>query len=100
MPDTAIQDPLGRRIVLHERTWSVHICRGHPEIAAHRDRVENAVGKPAEIRFSRIDPDCRIYYGAGPRAGLMIAVVADVQQGLVKTAYLARKMAAGVVEWS
>jgi len=30
MIDRHLQDPLGRRITLHDRTWFGHIVRGHP----------------------------------------------------------------------
>ncbi len=54
---------------------------------------------PIQIHFSRSGAECRIYYGPGPRQGIMIQVVADVVQGVVKTAHLARKITGGGVEW-
>ena len=72
--------------------------KGHPEVAGHRRLVEAAVTRPTAIRFSTADADCRVYYGVGPRAGLMTAVVADVLDGYVKTAYLTRN-AKGAIEW-
>ena len=100
MADSFLEDPLGRRIVLHDRTWFGHVLKGHPEVAPFRALAEAAVLHPFEIRFSAADPDCRVYYGKGPDARLRMAVVADVGSGTVKTAYLARKASPGGVEWS
>jgi len=61
--------------------------------------VELTITDPIEVRFSAADLDCRLYFGAGPRSGMMVAVVADVLRGFVKTAHVV-KAAKGVVEWS
>jgi hypothetical protein len=98
--DTTLTDPMGRTVVLRDRTWFAHVLRGHREVGPWRDLAENAVASPREIRYSMSDANCRIYYGRGPESGLMIAVVADVELGVVKTVYLARKPSPGDVEWS
>jgi len=100
MADTALKDPLGREIVLHDRTWHGHIAKGPPEIKDDRAHVERAIASPMEIRHSKASDDCRIYYGAGPRPTVMMMVVADVAQGIVKTAHLAKRMTGGPAEWS
>ena len=100
MPDTSLTDSLGRKITLHDRTWHGHIVRGHPEVEGLRGLCESAIARPTEIRRSRSDEDCRLYYGPGPRSGVMIMVVADVVQGLVKTAHLCNKVSGGEAEWS
>lgn len=100
MGDSRLIDPLKREIVLHERTWIGHITKGHPEVADCRHLVEQALTKPAEIRYSRSDPDCRLYYGLGPREGLRMMVVVDISGGIVKTAHLVSKATGGDVEWS
>jgi hypothetical protein len=100
MTDARLNDPLGRRLVLRDSTWYGHILKGHPEMARCHRLVVVAVTSPMEIRRSSADADCRVYFGAGPTAGLEVAVVADVVAGIVKTAYLCRKRIAGDVEWS
>ena len=100
MADSVLQDPLGRQLVLSDRTWFGHIVKGHPEIAAHRGLVEQAIDRPDEVRISRSDPDCRLYYGPGPRASVKMMVVADVVSGIVKTAHLAARITGGAMEWS
>lgn len=100
MPDMELTDPLGRRIILHERTWYGHILKAHPEMDAARFLVEEAVRSPNEIRHSNSDSDCRLYYGPGPRAEVRILVVVDVVLGLVKTAHFAKKVSGGRQEWS
>ena len=100
MPDATMIDPLGRSIILYDRAWYGHIARNHPEVKRLRHLVEDAIRSPYTIAFSTSDPDCRIYDGPGPRTGVMIRVVADVVLGLVKTAYLCRKVGGGTVEWS
>lgn len=99
MADAFITDPLGRRIVLLDEGWIKHITVRHPEVAPHRAAVENAIRRPAEIRFSAADHDARLYYGPGPRSGLMIVAVANVKRGYVKTAHFTRA-AKGEIEWT
>jgi hypothetical protein len=98
LADTTLVDPLGRTIVLHDHTWHGHVVKGHPEVRTERRRAEDAVWNPAEICFSTSDPDCRIYYGVASSAGLIIAVVADVVAGFVKTVYRTNRTK-GVREW-
>jgi hypothetical protein len=100
MSDTRITDPQGRQITLHDRTWYAHILKVHLELGDCRHLAERAVSAPLEIQFSRSDPVCRVYYGKGPKPGLLMAVVADVVAGVVKTAHLAGKVTGGGMEWS
>ena len=100
MADTTLKGPLGRDIVLHDRTWHGHIVKGHPDMDRHKDLVEHTVQSPDEIRQSRADENCRIYFGPGPRPGVIIMVVADVVARVVKTAHLAKKVTGGAMEWS
>src|SRR5438874_7922724 len=99
MADSTITDPLGRAITLHARTWYGHILRRHPEMRHARTSVEQTIRSPKEIRVSTYDPDCRTYYSDIVRAGMMIAVVIDVKQGLVRTAFYTSRMR-GALEWS
>jgi hypothetical protein len=92
-------DPLGRSITLHDHTWHGHVLPGHPEMARHRTRVERTIAAPNSIHFSAADADCRLYFGPGPRKGILIVVVANVVEGFVKTAHIVRTTK-GVVEWS
>ena len=99
MADTRIVDPLGRTIVLHEHTWMQHILKTHPDLATGRLRVHQTLRSPAVICYSRSVTTCRLYYDDLDGAGFRICVVADVLAGLVKTAYRARKIKAGGIEW-
>jgi len=100
MADSVLVDPLGRQIVLHDRTWYGHVLKVHPDVGVCRKLAEDAVSRPSQIQHSTSGSDCRIYYGVGPGQGLMIAVVADVVAGVVKTVHLARKVSGGGAEWS
>ena len=99
MVDEFFTDPLGRQIVLHDRTWYGHILKGHPDVEDYRDHVSEAITSPELIRISRSDPDCRLYYGSGPSEGVRMVVVADVSEGVVKTAHLVKKVTGGDSEW-
>jgi hypothetical protein len=68
MSDTTLTDPLGRTVVLHDRTWFGHVVKTHADLADHRIHAENAIRSPDEIRRSRGDPDCRLYFGTRPSA--------------------------------
>jgi len=52
LSDTILHDPIGRLIVLHDRTWHGHILKRHPELQGQRALVERAVTDPTEIRIS------------------------------------------------
>lgn len=99
MAETEFVDPLGRRIVLHDRTWFGHILAGHPELLEQRARLGEAITAPLEIRHSMSDVDVRLYH-IEVRAGLYLRVVADVAAGAVKTAHFIRALHGGKVEWS
>lgn len=98
--DTTHIDPLGRIIIFRDETWDEHIIARHPEVTAHRDLVGAAIESPIRIEWSTSDPNCRRYYGQGPRPSVMRHVVADVILGLVKTAYLVNRFSRGTEEWS
>jgi hypothetical protein len=101
MANRTLTDPLGRQVTLHNRTWYGHILKTHHEIRAHRRLVEEAVTAPLEIRIDTSDPaDGRLYYGTGPRTGMMIVVAANVAVGHVLTAHLVKAAKAGAIEWS
>jgi hypothetical protein len=99
MADRTLRDPLGRSIVLHNHTWFGHIIRRHSELKNHRSLVEQAIQNPLEIRISAADKDVRVYFGPGPRAGIITAVFASLSGAFVKTAHFV-KSAKGEVEWS
>ena len=101
MANRALTDPLGRTVTLHNRTWYGHILKNHPDLRAHRRLVEEVVTAPLEIRTDAADPaNGRLYYGIGPRSGMMIAVAVDVTVGIVLTAHLTKAVKAGALEWS
>jgi len=99
MSDIFLIDPLGRRITFHDSTWFGHIMKRHPDMRMLRETVQRAIEDPLAICFSRSDPDCRIYFGATSISGILVAVVADVVDGFVKTAYRAVRVK-GDIEWS
>lgn len=99
MEPTRLVDPLGRAVRFTEGAWFNHILKGHPEMAPYRASVEAAVTAPTAIHVSTSDPNCRLYYGPSHRSGFMIAVVADVGGGFVKTAYLTKRVKPGTQEW-
>lgn len=99
MGDSTVVDPLGRAIVLHDHTWYGHVLLQHPEMRRHRDLVEKTLAEPLEIRVSDADPDVRLYFGDGPRNGIIVAVVANIVGGFVKTAHLIKRPR-GKMEWS
>ena len=49
MPDTTLKDPLGRTIVLHDRTWRGHVVRGHPEMEPLRALAEERGWKAGDL---------------------------------------------------
>jgi hypothetical protein len=99
LADPTFHDPLGRVITLSDHTWYGHILHCHPAMEEYQHGIGHAIVNPREIRFDASDPNCRVYFGDKTRGGMMIAVVADISGGRVKTAHLV-KAAKGAVEWS
>ncbi|MFN0011456.1 MAG: hypothetical protein ACKVS8_07410 [Phycisphaerales bacterium] len=97
--NSALKDPLGRLVVLHDATWYGRILKGHPNLAPHRALVEQTVRTPAAVHPSVSDPDCRLYYGPAPIADRMMCVVANVREGFVMTAYFCKRLKPGASEW-
>ena len=85
MADVILGDPLGRSITLHDRTWYGHILKRHSEMRGRRAQVESSVRDADAVHFSSYDPDCRVCYRGTGTGGIMMAVVIDVVQGLVRT---------------
>lgn len=52
MVDAVLIDPLGRVVVLHDRTWFGHVVRGHSEMKNFRTAIEKTVAQPELIRRS------------------------------------------------
>ena len=101
MATRTFTDPLGRQITLHNHTWFGHILRRHPDLRAHRRLVEETITAPLSIRFADGQPvDTRLYYGVGPRSGMLIVLAADLTAGHVLSAHLAKVAKPGAIEWS
>jgi hypothetical protein len=96
--DETFHDPLGRAVTLHDTTWYGYILKRHKELRGKRHLVGQTIRAPLEIRISAYDPQCRTCYGAAPHSGILVAVVMDVQLGLVKTAFFTTRMK-GAKEW-
>jgi hypothetical protein len=84
--------------MLYDGAWYGHVLKRHPDMRMLRRFAEDAVRTPAAICFSASDADCRLYFGATPSRGIMVAVVADVSAGVVKTAYRVGQVK-GAPEW-
>src|SRR5438105_1698337 len=91
MADSSLVDPLGREVILSDRTWDRHILVAHPDMDGGREFVEQAVTSPKSIWLSGSDADVRVYYGEGPSPYLMVAVKANIKRGVVLTAHLVKK---------
>lgn len=99
MSDYTVQDPLGNRVTLSDDTWRRHITVGHPEMGRYRAPVEQAMSAPLEVRASASDAACVVYMGTLPGRALLVAVVADVRLGIVKTAYPCKSPPKGAILW-
>ncbi len=100
MADTFLIDPLGRQITLHDRTWYGHILPGHPDMHDHRVLLSHAISDPLSIRFDLKLASVRRYIGIGPRSKRVIMVAADVELGLVKSAFVVpERRVHGEIEW-
>jgi hypothetical protein len=100
MPDFVGTDRLGHQVVLTDGTWYGHIVPVHPEMRALRAEVEAACLNADTVRQSCGDADCVVHFKqCMRRPGLLIKVVANVQDGFVRTAHLAKHESGGVQLW-
>lgn len=82
-----------------------HIAERHPDLLPqHRERVVETVADPDEVRRSTRFPAARLFSRWYPevRGGKHIVVVVvsgPPQRHWVITAYIARRLAEGEVEW-
>jgi hypothetical protein len=84
-----------------------HIASNHPELLpGHFDRIEAALAAPTQVRRSARFVNARLFarWYDDSRMGkhVVVVVVSDAGPPVrhwVVTAYVARKLAEGVVEW-
>jgi hypothetical protein len=84
-----------------------HIAERHPDLLPeHRQRISDTLAAPDEIRFSRRFAEARLFsrWFESVRGGKFVVVVVVSQAGpgrrhWIITAYLARKLSEGEVEW-
>lgn len=82
-------DPQGRNYILNEEAWRLHIVAGHGEMHDRIDAIGEAIEKPEEIVESERSDNVYLYYNVADEDFFndYICVVADSQDGVVKTAY-------------
>jgi len=91
MADFTTTDPDGNELTLTDECWDNHILTRRPEMALFRRDVELALQRPTETEPSRQDSGCRLYIRPlTDDPGRQVVVVADLDEGVVKTAYLER----------
>jgi hypothetical protein len=97
---------LGSEVELTEEREK-HIAENHPDLLPeHRDKIVGTLAEPDEVRRSARFAGARLFskwYG-GLRGGKFVVVVVVAEgwptsRNWIVTAYLARKLAGGNVEW-
>ena len=83
-----------------------HIAERHPDLLpAHRDRLAETLADPDDVRRSRRFGDARLFsrWFDSVRGGKHVVVVVVSESGRLRhwviTAYIARRLAEGEVEW-
>jgi hypothetical protein len=84
-----------------------HICSHHPDLLPqHRKRIIEAIGDPDQIRRSSRDGNAKLFtkWFSDLRGGKYVVAVVICNSGHLKkpwmiTAYMARKLAEGEIEW-
>jgi hypothetical protein len=84
-----------------------HICSRHPDLLpAHRGRIMETVGQPDQVRCSGRARNAKLFskWFADLRGGKYVVVVVVSDPGRethpwIITAYMARKLAQGEIEW-
>jgi hypothetical protein len=85
-----------------------HIGESHPDLLPeHRDRLAETLADPDQVRHSARFGQARLFsrWFDTLKGGKHVVVVVVTQSGSAKrcwivTAYLARKLAGGVIEWT
>jgi hypothetical protein len=84
-----------------------HICSHHPDLLpAHRERIMETVGQPDQVRRSLRAGNARLFskWFADLSGGKYVVVVVVGDPGRetcpwIITAYIARKLSQGEIEW-
>ena len=84
-----------------------HIAENHPDLLPeHREKIAGTLGDPDEVRRSARFAGARVFskWYDGLRGGkfVVVVVVTDAEpagRNWIVTAYIARKVAGGNVEW-
>jgi hypothetical protein len=85
-----------------------HIAENHPDLLPeHRDRIADTLSDPDQVRHSVRFGNARLFsrWFETIRGGkyIVVVVVTDAAPGgrnWIVTAYIARRLAGGVVEWN
>lgn len=97
-----MRDWQGRDVVLLDSTWYDHIAVRHPEVAAYRDRIPDAVAEPNLVFQSGFDQDTLLFYRLGVTLGrhrnnyLAVVVRYRSDVGHVLTAYVPMALTGGI----
>lgn len=95
-----VRRPVARRDLTEEREW--HITERHPDLLrVHRDRIAETLADPDEVRRSARLANARLFVRQFDTIGgkNIVAVSTPTRRHWVVTAYLARKLEEGDVEW-
>jgi hypothetical protein len=84
-----------------------HVAERHPEfLPEHRDRIATTLAAPDMVRRSSRFADARLFtrwyddLRGGKHVVVVVVSAADAGRHWIVTAYIARRLAAGEVEWA
>jgi len=100
-------DPRGKKVILLEETWDMHIVEGHPEMDGHLDDVVETIENPDWIREGRDTRKEELYVKVETKSkleftGTLAATrIIDGKMVIMTTAYKGDdSMYKGKMKWS
>lgn len=93
-----IKDKFGNSIRLTDERWK-HVVNRHPEIKSYIEKVKTTIKDPEILVSNPYHPYEKYYHHFFPRLKNYIIVILEQQKGFIITAYIARKIKKGKIEW-
>jgi hypothetical protein len=98
MSAISITEKFGQTVRLTDERWS-HIIARHPEIRQHKKRIRLALADPDFVVRDNLHPGTSIYHKRFPDLFHQLIVVANLEKGIVVTAYISGRIKSGEVIW-
>lgn len=98
MTSQRIPEEFGHTLSLTSERWR-HILARHPELAGQRRKIVETLQHPTVVVHDASRPHTHVYHKRFPGMRHWVVVVANLDKGLVVTAYISGRIKRGETIW-